>query len=133
MTYQEADKLIQGITKDRDIRLCNDTYLTCYSTVQVGNKNLTYGMPSNVYAIKLHNVEIIKFYPDGTIELNSGGCWMHTIKTKNKINKYVDYIRVYQNHFTWHVAIKDVDNSISRFDELFFDGMQIRNGELLNK
>ena len=75
-------------------------------------------------AIKLHNTEIIKYFPDGRIRLNSGG-WL-TITTRDRMNKYSP-IQVYTNKRVWYATFND--KTYLYQDNMTFD---TRNGDVIN-
>lgn len=53
-------------------------------------------------AILFHSTDIIKFYPNGDTELNSGG-W-HTVTTKARMNKFLEEWSIRQEHWVWFVS-----------------------------
>lgn len=76
----------------------------------------------NAIALRLHSTDVVTFYADDTVMLNSGG-WL-TVTTKDRLN-YVLGIRVYSDRGRWFVSfLRD-----SRFDEdnvyPYFDGMTL--------
>lgn len=111
MNYTQADNKLQGRNKDSR-KLGNNTYLLRHE---------------DCISVRLHNTDIVKYYPDGSIELNTGG-W-NTLTTKARINEYAP-IRVYQEKGIWYlmpdktpfvdgmkvdsngVVIGDIDHSI---------------------
>jgi hypothetical protein len=134
MNYKEANELLQGRCREQR-KLANNTYLIRLTT-QKRLKNGLYGEPKPCFAIRLHNTDIIKFFPDGTIELNSSG-W-RTATTKNRMNKYLPAeIDVFQKDFNWFVNFwKDPETKtkgVSLFVTYDFqDGMKItRRGKLV--
>lgn len=95
-TYSQAGLFI-GNHKRR--KLCNNTYIE-----HIGN---------GCIGIKLHDTYIVKMYPNGDYELNSGGFRSKT--TKNRINKYSP-IKIYQRGFEWYYGN----------DNPFVNGMKVR-------
>src|SRR5713101_190411 len=74
MNYQEADAKLTGRCSQRR-KLENNTYLIrCRYTI-------------NAIAVQLHNTEIIKFFPDGRIEVCNGG--FPTSTTHDRLNTYL--------------------------------------------
>lgn len=67
-------------------------------------------------AVRLHNTDIIKFYPDGAVTLNTGG-WK-TVTTKDRINEFSG-IRVWSDKGTWFAGMNG--KSVP-----FADGMTFR-------
>lgn len=88
MTYQEALTLLNG--KQRR-KLENNTYLI--------------RLQSGTLAVKLHDTNVVKLYPNGDITLNSGG-WQ-TLTTKNRMNKYSP-VRVLQVRGKWLASYRGV-------------------------
>ena len=97
MNYESAKKMF---TETRKRKLANNTYL-------VSNEDGSFG-------VRLHNTQVVKYYPDKTL-LFSGG-W-HTVTTKQRINEYSN-AGLYQKDFCWYIDIdgKAVD---------FFDGIAV--------
>ena len=85
MNYTMANKLLTG-RNQKSKKVDNNTYL-----IQ-NNDNI---------AIKLHNTEVIKFYPD-KIVLNSGG-W-YTPTTKDRLNSFSGY-QINQESGIWHIGV----------------------------
>jgi len=74
VNYQEANEKLQGRCSQRR-KLENNTYLIrCRYTL-------------NAIAVQLHNTEIIKFFPDGRIEVCNGG--FPTSTTHDRLNSYL--------------------------------------------
>lgn len=71
----------------------------------------------NYIAILLHSTDIIKYYPDGTVIVHTGG-W-RTITTKDRINKYSP-LEIYQANKIWYIK--------GEVDSLFYDGIVLRDG-----
>ncbi len=78
MTYNEAEKLLQGRCRNRR-KLQNNTYLERRD-------------PSSI-AIRLHTTDIITLHRDGSFRLDSGG-W-NTPTTRDRINRYIPRHRVW--------------------------------------
>lgn len=66
-------------------------------------------------AVRLHNTDIILFYPDGRVTLNTGG-WK-TVTTKDRINNFAPF-NVWSKRGTWFTKVKGTDIP-------FADGMTI--------
>lgn len=86
MTYAEAVSMVHGKTNRKTRKVGNNTYA-----------EIEY---DNSVSIRLHGTTVVRFYPNGTIKLNSGG-W-HTSTTKNRINKYSP-VKVYQKKYEWYL------------------------------
>lgn len=84
MTYEEAKKLLKG----RDSKkIGNNTYL-----INGGD----------VVSVCLHGTDVLKFYENGHIKLNSGG--YQTVTTKDRMNKYLPIPwKVVQEKFIWYL------------------------------
>jgi len=80
MNYAEAATLLTGRCKDRR-KLQNNTYLErhlerCFS------EGTEYS-----FTIRLHNTDILRFFADGRVELNTGG-W-NTVTTRDRLSSYL--------------------------------------------
>lgn len=73
MNYQEADAKLQGRCS-QSRKLANNTYLK--------------RRWNDAIAVRLHATDILTFYPDGRIEVSTGG-W-DTVTTRDRINTYLD-------------------------------------------
>lgn len=101
ISYKKATEILNGRDKRK---IANNTYLE-----RIGE----------VFAIRLHNTDIIKIYPDETQVITSGG--YRTATTKSRINEY-SFALVNQVKGSWYLRNKDE----------FFDGIRIdRNGEVV--
>ena len=86
MTYREIVKLIHGKTNRSNRKIGNNTYAKIEDDDSV--------------SIRLHGTDVLRFYPNGLVKLNSGG-W-RTTTTKQRINKYSP-IGVFQKNFQWYL------------------------------
>jgi hypothetical protein len=84
MTYDEAVKMVRGKTNRKERKIGNNTYA-----------HIEY---DDSVSICLHGTAVVRFFPNGTVRLHSGGWRTHT--TKDRINKYSP-VRVYQKNFEW--------------------------------
>jgi hypothetical protein len=99
-TYQEAKQRLGS----RDSRkLENNTYLK---------------RRGDTLAVMLHATDVVTYFPNGDIQLNSGG-W-RTMTTKDRINKYAP-IRLWAHRGQWYIAQTWNTNP----EEFFKDGMII--------
>lgn len=73
MNYTEANDLLTGRYKVRK-KIANNTYLERRA------------LPSRPIAVRLHDTDILTFYPDGSTVYDSGG-WL-TVTTKARMNEY---------------------------------------------
>ena len=98
--YTELDSKLQGRNK-QSRKIGNNTYL-----IRRGEN----------IAIRLHNTDIVIYYPNGKIVLNSGG-W-RTPTTKDRINSALRHeYRISQDKGIWYIQGK-----------IFQDGLTIENG-----
>jgi hypothetical protein len=86
MNYAEAVSMVHGKTNRQTRKIGNNTYA-----------EIEY---DNSVSIRLHGTTVVRFYPNGTVKLNSGG-W-HTNTTKDRINKYSP-VKVYQQKYEWYL------------------------------
>lgn len=87
MNHTEATKMVLG-KRNRGSR-------------KIGNNTYAYIELDGTVAIELHGTKVVRFFPNGLVQLNSGG-W-RTSTTKNRINKYSP-VRVYQKNFEWFLS-----------------------------
>lgn len=79
--------------------------------------NTTIRRDGNDYVIRLHKTDIIRYHPDDSITLNSGG--YHTATTKGRINAFLSpKISISQKNNEWfaHTSV---------FRTTFYDGIRI--------
>jgi hypothetical protein len=86
MTYAEAVSMVHGKTNRKERKIGNNTY------AEIGYDDSV--------SIRLHGTAVVRFYPNGTVKLNSGG-W-RTSTTKDRINKYSP-VKVYQKKYEWYL------------------------------
>jgi hypothetical protein len=87
MTYREIVKLVHGKTNRKSRKLANNTYAKIEYDDSV--------------SIDLHGTTVVKFFPNGLVQLNSGG--YHTNTTKERINRYSP-VGVYQKNWEWFLS-----------------------------
>ena len=80
------------------------------------NNTVEYGLEDGTLAIRLHDTDIIKWMPNGDIILNSGG-WQ-TRTTKDRFNRFLHTIYVFQSNNIWYIALQRQDLSIPRWHNL---------------
>jgi hypothetical protein len=71
MTYRDADTLLQGRCRERR-KLENNTYLERHD---------------DSIAVRLHGTDVLAFYRDGGIGIDTGG-W-NTVTTRDRMNRYL--------------------------------------------
>jgi hypothetical protein len=76
---------------------------------------------ASVIDVVLHHTPIVRFHPDGNVELNSGN--YRTVTTKARINEVLFPLgyRIVQEHYDWFLFNWRSGESVD-----FFDGMVIR-------
>lgn len=84
MNHAEATKMVLGKTNRGQRKIGNNTY--------------AYIEHDGTVAIELHGTKVVRFFPNGLVQLNSGGWRTHT--TKDRINKYSP-VGVYQRNYEW--------------------------------
>lgn len=84
MTYATADHQWKNTSRRK---LENNTYLE-------RNDDGSYG-------VRLHATQVVTFYPNGDVSLDSGG-WK-TVTTKTRMNSYALGCQVYQDRGVWWV------------------------------
>lgn len=97
-SYSEAAQVL-GARRGR--KLENNTYLERRSADSI--------------AVRLHSTDVVTYYADGKVVLNSGG-W-RTVTTKDRLNKYAP-VNVVQEKRVWYV----VRDWKTRAREVFEDG-----------
>src|SRR5208337_4674554 len=85
-SYQEA---MERLGKRSSRKLENHTYLIHY------HENPHY------IGVRLHQTDVVKYWPDGRIELNSGG-W-RTVTTKDRINTYAP-VNLWTDKGIWYIG-----------------------------
>jgi hypothetical protein len=91
-SFAEAVAVLNG---KQSMRLGNNTYL---------ENRTTY------ISVRLHNTEIVIFWPSGSVQLYTGG--YRTMTTKERINQFIK-CHVYQKAGQWFVASRQVDGSFN--------------------
>jgi len=117
-TYQEKDQLLQG---------------RCYQSRKVGNNTYLQRIGENAIALRLHNTDVVTYYADGSIVLDSGG-WK-TPTTKDRINMGLPGgWQVYQDKGIWYLVKGRYWDPIPPEEQrkwVFRDGITIRDGRVL--
>ncbi len=102
-TYEECNSLLTGRTPNKR-KLENNTYLE--------RREL------NAIAIRLHQTDIMTFFPDGTVTVNSGG-WK-TVTTKARLNEFLPHgLGISQRGGIWYWFKRGGESPDSR---IFQDG-----------
>jgi len=84
-TYQQLNDKLTG-RNSQSRKLANNTYAE---------------RRGDHIAIRLHQTDIVKFHPDGTITANTGGWKTHT--TKDRLNEYLP-VRIWQKSGRWFIG-----------------------------
>ena len=88
---------------------------------KIANNTMMYTAPDDSVRYRLHRTDVVIKYPNGIVELNSGGYKGYT--TKDRINSCAPIARLYQKDFEWFVSI--VKDNGFHADLEFYDGMKI--------
>ena len=87
MTYAEVLALVHGKTNRQKRKIGNNTYAEIEHDKSV--------------SVRLHGTDVVRFYANGLVKLNSGGWRTHT--TKQRINKYSP-VQIFQKNFEWFLS-----------------------------
>ena len=87
MTYAEMLNLVNGKTNRKERKIGNNTYAEIEYDRSI--------------SVNLYGTDVVRFYPNGLVKLNSGGWRTHT--TKQRINKYSP-VKIFQKNFEWFLA-----------------------------
>ena len=68
---------------------------------KIGNNTYAYIEHDGTVAIELHGTKVVRFFPNGLVQLNTGG-W-YTSTTKDRINKFTN-AGVYQRKGEWFLV-----------------------------
>lgn len=100
-----------AVLKDRvSMRLGNNTYLEVSDAGFIG--------------VRLHSTYIVKFWPDGSVTLHTGG--YQTMTTKERINQFITG-HVYQEAHKWYYVGHDFDGKLAwDSPDDFTEGMTVR-------
>lgn len=90
MDYQTAEAKLTG---------------RCYNQRKIGNNTYLVRGEDSIH-VRLHKTNIITFFPDGRVKLNSGG-W-RTVTTKARINEFMST--------GWYLQQKNYDWFLQRYD-----------------
>jgi hypothetical protein len=86
-------RVADALWKDKDHKLMNNTVLVREDT-----------SAGPVYGVRLYDTEVVRFYPDGTIELNSGG--YRTSTSLRRMNTHSP-LHVFQHNRVWYVSDRE--------------------------
>jgi hypothetical protein len=109
----------QSETYDRLRRfiMTNPAQLKPTSRKDTDNRNTWIEKRGDDVAVRLHNTDIVRISPDGTIILNSGG-W-RTTTTKDRINYHMmDHFYIYQEKSVWYVISKQTEQKVVYQDHM---------------
>ena len=81
-------------------------FLGSRSRKKLMNNTWAIDLGEDCVGIELYHTTILKFCSDDSIILNSGG-WK-TVTTKDRMNRYSNNFRVYQEKFVWYVHYFDI-------------------------
>lgn len=109
-----------------------DTFLADRDEKKIGHNTIAHRVYDHAtgregIAIRLHHTDVVTFYSDGGIVLNSGG-WQ-SVTTKDRMNAVLPAsIRVSQKNYVWSVQLGGWETGEN---VPFSDGMVVRNGALV--
>ncbi len=69
--------------------------------------------PYAVVSIRYYNTDIVEYYADGTVRIDTGG--YHSIFTSKRINQYQDRVYIYQRRYIMHYIECDGRGAPQRF------------------
>lgn len=73
----------------------------------LANNTRVIRLTNSSIGIKLHDTFVLTFYKDNFLEINTGGWQTNT--TKDRINKYQDYFRIYTKNRIWYIRFNNKD------------------------
>ena len=100
-----------------------------YNNLLQGRNHKSKKLANNTYAercsdsinIILYNTDIIKYFPDGRIVLDSGN--YKTVTTKDRINQFSP-VDIRQEKSKWYIMYNDRES-------VFYDGITVKNGRII--
>lgn len=96
-TFAEASQVLGNRCS---VKLGHNTFLESYVD----------GTQVDRICVRLHSTNIVTFYPDGRVELRTGG-W-RTTTTKDRINQFITG-RVYQKNYDWYYVGHGFDGQLA--------------------
>lgn len=84
----------------------------------VANNTRVIRRHSTLIAVQFHRTDVVSFWEDGTVTLNTGG-WT-TVTTKDRINRCLFFFRLYSERGTW---VLHRDDGVAF---LYQDGVRLR-------
>lgn len=119
LTYEKCAEM----ARTRKRKLDHNTYLILDTLVDEGRPD------APLYHVKLHATNIITFYPDGGVELNTGG-W-RTPTTKDRMNKFSG-AHISQERGLWTVRWDGKDYDYADTMRMYRDGPVLNAGNNAN-
>lgn len=107
MRYHEIRELVETYSKTKRASLKGK---------RLENNTYAIALEDDVYAVRLHETNIVVFNPDNTIELHTGG-WK-TSTTKDRICRYAN-VRMWQRESSWFIRLNEKTSTI------FHDGLTV--------
>lgn len=102
----------------------------CTKSKIVANNTVEYFKPTGERVIRLHEIDILTFDPDGTITFDSGG-WK-TVTTKDRMNAFQNQVHIMQHNSIWYVQVPDSGWNLEGATP-YFDGMKIKTHKITNR
>lgn len=104
-----------------------ETFLGNRESKAIENNTKIVRRDKNTIAVQYHETDIVTYYRDGTVELDTGG-WL-TSTTKERLNRYSDgTFRVASDKGKWYLYTYYNWEKVCRF----FDGIRLKGGTVLN-
>jgi hypothetical protein len=91
---------------------------------KLANNTYAFRCDNGVIVVRLHQTNIVTYFPNGKVVLNSGN-W-RTVTTKARLNEFSPF-NVFQNKGIWSVGFPGVGESV-----LFQDGLTYFKGKFSN-
>ena len=113
--FEQAVAVLKGRVS---MRLGNNTYLEVSDADPL----------RSFIGVRLHSTYIVKFWPDGSVTLHTGG--YYTVTTKERINQFITG-RIYQKAYKWYYVGHDFDGKLAwDSPEDFTEGMTVNRAEV---
>ena len=91
----------------------------------IGNNTIVYDRKDGARVIRHFSTDILVFHNDGSITFDNGG--YDSMTTKERINKYQNIIRVYQQDHVWYYLTHNKDGLWDRDNShKFYNGMRLK-------
>ena len=96
-SYEDAQVILETArNKDRGKPIANNTRVVCNGTIPFKDGD------RDILAIRLHSTDVVTYYPNGKIMIDSGG-W-RTVTTKDRINQFSPF-HIWSDKQVWYASI----------------------------